>query len=682
MTMRFKIISIILLLVVVAVAGNPFFPGYTQRFDFSLVDSTAINNARNEVISEAKADFAKIYAVPKEKRTWENSLLAIDDILSKVNIVYAISDLLANTHPDKGVRDASNAGLSVFGKYLNEVNMDLELYRSVKEYAQLPEAKSLTGYQAKYLKETIRDFERNGLGLAQEKRKKLKEIQDKISDLAIEFSKNIAEYQDSLIVGEDEIKGLPDDYKQARKRPDGTYKIDLSYPSVFPFFRYAESEQARETLYKKFLNMASNKNLEILKEALILRQEMAQMLGYKTFAAYRVETRMAQTPQNVWTFEEQLIKNLEKKAGADYEELLAIKRASTGDPDVKVINAWEKSYYNNLLLMEKYQLDRELLKEYFEVDKVIDGFFQISQQLFDVTFKEVEQPSVWHEQVRLIEVFKDKQLVGRFYLDLYPRENKFNHAAMFQMVGGKLTDEGYRIPTASLVCNFPKATADKPALLLHSDVQTFFHEFGHLLHFVLTRAELDNFSGTNVARDFVEAPSQFLENWTWNYQALSLFAKHYKTGEVLPKQLHDKMIAAKNVGSGLDTQQQVFYGLIDFTLHDRYNPQGTETTSDIVRKLQNTITLFPYVEGTHLEAGFGHLMGYEAGYYSYLWAEVYAQDLFSVFEQNGILDKETGRRFRDIILARGSSQEELSLVKEFLGRNPNQEAFLKSLGLN
>ena len=259
--------------------------------------------------------------------------------------------------------------------------------------------------------------------------------------------------------------------------------------------------------------------------------------------------------------------------------------------------------------------------------------------------------------------------------------NKFSHAAMFQMVGGKLTPDGYRLPTAALVCNFPKATKDKPALLLHSDVQTFFHEFGHVLHFVLTTAPLDYFAGTNVAQDFVEAPSQFLENWTWNYDALSLFARHYKTGEVLPKELHDKMIAAKNVDSGLNTQQQVFYGLIDFTLHDRYDPNGDKTTSDIVKQLQNKITMYPYVDGTHMEAGFGHLMGYEAGYYSYLWAEVYAQDMFSVFEKNGIMDKTTGRRYRDIILARGSTQDELSLVEDFLGREPNQQAFLKSLGL-
>jgi thimet oligopeptidase len=252
---------------------------------------------------------------------------------------------------------------------------------------------------------------------------------------------------------------------------------------------------------------------------------------------------------------------------------------------------------------------------------------------------------------------------------------------MFGMIPGKKVKNDYQIPTASLVCNFPKATDELPALLPHSDVETFFHEFGHLMHDLLTRAELASQAGTNVARDFVEMPSQIFENWAWDYESLKLFAKHYKTGDVLPKELHQKMLAAKNVGSGLHVLQQIFYGTLDMTYHDKYDPNGNVSTTELVEKLQNEITLYKFQEDTHFEAGFGHLNGYAAGYYSYLWALVFAEDMFSVFEENGILNQEMGLKLRKIVLERGSTIDEMEIVKEFLGREPNDQAFLKSIGL-
>ncbi len=251
---------------------------------------------------------------------------------------------------------------------------------------------------------------------------------------------------------------------------------------------------------------------------------------------------------------------------------------------------------------------------------MIDGLFQISQHLYGVKFEEIKDAPVWQKDVRAFNVIQDGKVISRFYLDLYPRANKFSHAASFPMISGKETINGYQMPVAALVCNFPKPTADEPSLMPHGDVETFFHEFGHVLHSVLTQSKLSSFAGTSVARDFVEAPSQLFENWVWNYDALKLFAKHYKTGEVMPKELFDKMYAAKNVGSGLATLQQIFYGTLDFTYHDKYNPEGNESTTDVVKRLQNKITLYPYLEGTHFQAAFGHLMGYSAAYYGYLWS--------------------------------------------------------------
>jgi thimet oligopeptidase len=596
----------------------------------------------------------------------------------KVNEVIS---LLAYVHPDDEIRNECLAKISEFGKFFNEISLNEELYQSVKEYSLTGEAMKLEGARKKFLKETVEEFERNGFALPKEKRDELKILKDKLSDLGIQFDSNISSFEDYLIVTEDEIDGLPDDYKKTHRQDNGSYKIGMEYPSYVPFMKYSKSDKAREQLAKKFKNIASDKNLEILKQILLEREKVAKLLGYKTYAEYRTEDRMAKNPKNVWDFESRLKEKVREKAKRDYNELVEIKRAYKNDKRIDSIDSWEAAFYNNILLKEKYQVDNQKLKEYFEVGNVIDGLFKIAQHLYGVKFVETEKPSVWHEDVKLFEVKENDRTIARFYLDLYPRKNKYNHAAMFGMIPGKKVDSEYQIPTASLVCNFPKATSELPALLPHNDVETFFHEFGHLMHDLLTGAELASQAGTNVARDFVEMPSQIFENWAWDYESLKLFAKHYETGDILPKELHQKMLAAKNVGSGLHVLQQIFYGTLDMTYHDKYDPNGNVSTTELVKKLQNEITLYKFQEDTHFEAGFGHLNGYAAGYYSYLWALVFAEDMFSVFEKNGILNQEMGLKLRKIVLERGSTIDEMEIVKEFLGREPNDEAFLKSIGL-
>jgi thimet oligopeptidase len=614
-------------------------------------------------------------------------MLALDDVYNELVKVNEVISLLAYVHPDDSIRNTCLDKIAEFGKFFNELGLSEELYAAVKDYSLTDDAKKLESAHKKYLKETVEEFERNGFALPKEKRAELKVIKDKLSDLGISFDSNISSYQDFLIATEEQMEGLPDDYKKARKQKDqpdgkagGTYKIGLDYPSYVPFMKYSTSDDARKELARKYKNTAADKNLDILKQILIEREKMAELLGYKTYAEYRTEDRMAKSPETVWNFEKNLKDKVLPKAQRDYKELLEVKEQHTGKKADK-IESWEAAFYNNILLKEKYQLDNQKLKEYFEVGNVIDGLFQIAQHLYGVQFEEVKNPSVWHEDVKFYEVKENGKRIARFYLDLYPRDNKYNHAAMFGMIPGKMMENKYQIPTASLVCNFPKATEDMPALMPHNDVETFFHEFGHLMHDLLTKAELASQAGTNVARDFVEMPSQIFENWAWDYESLSLFAKHYKTGEVLPKEMHEKMIAAKNVGSVLHVLQQIFYGTLDMTYHDKYDPEGDQSTTDVVRQLQSEITLYPFQEGTHFEAGFGHLNGYAAGYYSYLWALVYAEDMFSVFEQNGIMNQELGLKLKQVVLERGSTVDEMEIVKEFLDREPNEKAFLKSIGL-
>jgi len=662
-------------------SGDPLPGKFNQPIQFANLTPEYVQQATDLAISQAKKSLEKLYTIPEEQRTFDNTMLEIDNIYNEVGNVYGSVYLMANVNPDEGIRNTASECNSQFAKFFNEISLDENLYRAVKDYSESAKAKSLTGYKAKFVTETVEDFERNGFALSKEKREELKAINDKTSDLSIMFRNNIASVDEYLIVDETQIEGLQEDYKNARRQEGGKYKIDLSYPSYRPFMKYSESEETRKELYALYNNRTARSNLEVLIKVLMLRKEMAQLLGFETYAEYRVGDRMAKLPENVWEFENNLIDNLKEKAQIDYDELLMVKRTKLGDESIDVIQPWEASYYSNILLKEKYDLDQNLVKEYFPTDEVIDGLFQIAQHLFQVEFEEVKNPSVWYEDVRMFNVKKDGKVISRFYTDLYPRPNKFSHAACFPMIAGKETSQGYQMPVATLVCNFPAPTADTPSLLTHREVETFFHEFGHVLHNVLTTTALSSHSGTSVSRDFVEAPSQIFENWTWNYDALKLFAKNYKTGEVLPESLFEKMVAAKNVGSGLSNTQQVFYGMIDFTLHDKYDPTSAKTTTEVVAELQDKITLYPYLDGTHMQAAFGHLMGYAAGYYGYLWSLVYAQDMFSVFEKNGIMDVETGLRYRDIILTNGGSRDELEMVVEFLGREPNQDAYFRSIGL-
>ncbi|MEO8398879.1 MAG: M3 family metallopeptidase [Ignavibacteriaceae bacterium] len=660
---------------------NPLFFNFNQIIDFESLTADNIKDATNKTIADAKTELNKIYSIKKEDRTFDNTMLAVDNIYNHVNSVFGVVYLMGNVQVDESKREQANEDISVFSKFLNEVGLDENLYHAVKDYSMTEEAKNLTGYKKKFLTETVLNFERNGFALSKEKRDELKVFQDKISDLSLEFQKNIAEDNGFIIMDESDLEGLPEDYKEARKTDDGKYKIDLSYPSYQPFMKYAKSEKARKNLYIKYNNRAADKNLILLKQVLIEREKMAKLLGYDSYARYQVEDKMAKTPEAVWKFETNLTDKVKEKAKKDYDELLEVKKDYLNDNNISIIQPWEASFYNNLLLEQKYDLDQNEVKEYFELNNVLDGLFQIAQHLFDVKFEEIKDASVWQKDVRAFNVIENGKVISRFYLDLFPRPNKYSHAACFPMISGKETINGYQMPTATLVCNFPAPTKEVPSLMPHSDVETFFHEFGHVLHNVLTKAKLSSFSGTNVARDFVEAPSQIFENWAWNYDALKLFTKNYKTGKVMPKELFDKMLAAKNVGSGLATLQQIFYGTLDMTYHDKYDPEGNESTTEVVKRLQNAITLYPYLEGTNFQAAFGHLMGYSAGYYGYLWSLVYAQDMFSVFEKNGVMDEETGIRYRNIILAKGGSEKEIDLVKEFLGREPNENAFLKSLGL-
>ncbi len=662
--------------------SNPLIVEFNEVHDFAKLRPGHIKRATKYVLEVSDQILAEIIAVQDNERNFKNTMERGDDIYATIESVWSPGYLMGSTHTDEKIRDEGLESSRTIQKYLTDLSLNEELYNAVIAYSRSKDANQLTGYKKKFLDDRLLDYKRSGFGLPIENREEVKEVFKELADLGLSFSKNISDFSDTLFVSDDEIDGLPENYKKVRLQENGTYAIDMTYPSYVPFMDYSESDEARKNLKFKFNNRSVETNLDVLKNIIMKRRELVDILGYETYAEYRTEDRMAKNPQNVWDFENDLKNKLRAKGEMDVAEMLAIKSERIGQK-ATVIQPWESGFYENLVLKEKFNLDPEEVREYFEFNNVTDGLFIVYQKLFNVTFKKVDNPSVWHEDVLMYEVFDNvsDELIGRFYLDMFPRANKYGHAAAFSVTMGKMTSEGYTKPTTALVCNFPKPTEDQPSLLTHDNVETYFHEFGHLVHGVLTKSPLTGYAGTSVARDFVEAPSQMLENWVWQKESLALFAKHYETGEMIPDELLDKMLAAKNVNSGTKALQQVYYGVLDFTLHDGFNPDGDQTTTDIVSKLQNEITFYPYQEGTHMEAAFGHLNGYGAAYYGYKWSEVYAQDMFSIFEEKGILNEELGIKYRKIILEKGGTEDPLSLVIEFLGREPNSDSFLRSMGL-
>jgi thimet oligopeptidase len=664
-----------------ASSGNPLEPKYNELVDFGTLTVDKVHLATKSYVLQAAEITARILAVPDGSRTFENTLSELDNSSNLLNQAASIYEVIFSASPDKSVRDEATSGYQVISNELNELNLNEKLYHAVKSYSLSPGAKALKGERKYFLSKLLLDFGRNGFALNASQRDTLKAINNQIEALSLQFNKNIAQDNPSIIFTETEMSGLPEAFKKSHLQADNTYKLDVSYPSYTPFMNYAKNAEARKKLYLLKTNVAAPKNDILLAEILRLRTKKAVLLGHPTYSDYITEGIMSKTTKNVWDFENNLKTDLRVKAEMEYKSMLALKSAETGKAETTLF-PYDTWYYITMLLDQKYKVDEEKVKEYFELQQVIKGLFDVYQQIYNLSFVEDMHPSVWHPDVQAFRVTDNAthKLIGYFYLDLYPRDNKYKHAACFPITCARTVAAGRQVASAALICNFPKPTSDQPSLMTHSNVSTIFHEFGHLMHTLVSETELSSFSGTNVVTDFVEAPSQIMENWVWNKKVLSLFAKHYKTGEVIPAELVDRMIASKNATSGILALQQVFYGSLDFTMNNGFRVVNEQSIPDLVKKLQNSTTLFPYVEGSHFESSFGHLTNYGSQYYGYLWSLVYAQDMFSVFASDP-LSPVTGKRFRETVLAKGGSDDALNLVRNFLGREPNNKAFLKNLGL-
>lgn len=637
-------------------------------------------------IKKAEAGIAWIIRQPDDKRTFDNTLGAMDRIQARMNRETNLTVFMQFVSPDAATRDAARAGDEAISNWGIALSKNEAMFKALKAYAATKP--KLEGEQKKMLEEGLRDYRRSGMDLPANKRKRLQEIEVELSKLSIEFETNIAEDETRLALTEEELKGVPADIINRLQKSDGLLLVGLDGPTYSAVQELCDNATTRHRSYIAHKRRAGTKNVRLIERIIKLRAEGSNIMGYKNRVDYEIETRMAKNSETVRKFYDDLIPVVKKKADKDLEELTTLKRKQTGDAGA-TLDVWDYTYYKSQLLKEKYAVDNEKVAEYFPVDAVVKGLFDITSKLYGITYKDVtadiEKLGLprWHEDVKLYEVWDAKtgKMLGRLYTDLFPRDNKYSHAACWGLQPREASDpKNIQLPLAALVCNFTKPTADKPSLMPHSQVETFFHEFGHGLHQILTNTTYANFSGTAVARDFVEAPSQMMENWVWNRDVLKSFTKHYKTGEIMPDALIDGMLAARNVGSGIETQFQLFLGGMDQAFHTV--PSGVVDTTAVVYEVFARTLPYKIVPGTFYQASFGHLTGYQGAYYGYLWSLVYAQDMFQRFEEQGILNPETGMYYRKKILGRGGSMDEMAMLRDYLGREPSMEAFLKHLGLS
>ena len=629
---------------------------------------------------QLEKDLAALVAIPQEQRTFDNTIMAYERAFDDYGNALGMSGFLSYVSTDKNFRDAALALQMQISQYMVDVATRRDVYRAIREYTDTNP--QLDPVQAKLVKEMLIGFKNSGMELNDEDLEKFKALNKEKAEYVIKFDKNVQEYKDPLAVTADQLKGLGNDYiEKLEKTDDGKYLVTLDYPDYVPFMLNADDEDARKALEFKYNRRGGQENVELLEKTLTLRRQIAQLLGYENHAQLKLEDRMAKNPETVMKFLKNLQKKLKPLAQKEDKEMIAYKNGKTGKKS-RTLYSWESGYWSNKYRKENLELDSEKIKEYFPSQVVIDGMLDLFGGVFGIAFEPVDIP-VWHPDVKAFQI-KDRQsgeLIAYFYMDLYPREGKYKHAACFGLVEGEEKKDGtYQTPFVAIVANMNKPSASTPSLLKHSEVETLFHEFGHVLHNALTKSKYSAFSGTSVSWDFVEAPSQLLERWAWDPQVLKKISKHYQTGEPLPDDLIQRMIAAKNFGSGGTYLRQDFFAQYDMTLHTaKETPDTTKLYFDLTKKIRR----LPLTKGTIPQASFGHIMGgYDAGYYGYLWSEVIAEDFFGEFKKNGIFNPETGLKFRREILEKGGTIDEEKMVENFLGRPADITPFLQSIGLN
>ncbi|XP_070564214.1 thimet oligopeptidase-like isoform X2 [Ptychodera flava] len=656
-----------------------------NRLSWDLTPET-IKTRTEELIEKAKAVYDIVGALSKDEVTLENTLKALADNDVDYSVARNVLDFPQHVSPDKDIREASTEADKKLSDFDVEMSMRQDVYDNLVVLQAKVNTDEMEAESKRYLEKLIKLGKRNGLHLPKDIQDQMKALKKRESDISIDFNKNLNEENTTLEMTESDLAGMPEDFiKRLEKNAEGRYKVSLKYPDYFPIMRKCRNQETRKRMEFAFNSRCISENTKILEELVEIRQKKADLLGYPTHAAFILELRMAKTPEAVVQFLRDLTEKLRPLQKEELEVMLQFKKEECEkyklENDNK-INLWDMRYYMTMVEERKYAVDQNKLKEYFPMEVVTKGLLDIYQELLGLKFQEIPNPPVWDKDVTMFSVADTAtgEFMGHFYLDLYPREGKFGHAACFGLQPSCLYGDGKRQPAvAAMVANFTKPTDEKPSLLTHDEVETFFHEFGHVMHDICGKPKLVFFSGTRVERDFVEAPSQMLENWCWEKEPLRRMSSHYKDNTPLPDDMIEKLVKARNANAGVFNLRQILLGTFDQTIHT----SAKADTRSIYAKLSDEILGISATPGTNMCASFGHLAdGYDAQYYGYLWSEVFCMDMFySRFKKEGIMNPKVGMDYRKCILQPGGSTDAIDMLKNFLGREPTQEAFLISKGL-
>ncbi|WP_026344768.1 oligopeptidase A [Oceanimonas smirnovii] len=665
---------------------------------FSQIKPEHVKPAVEHAIADCKKRVEAVLS-RDEAFTWDNLVAPLEEVNDHLSRIWSPVSHLNSVMNNEELRQAYESCLPLLSEYHTWMGQHQGLFEAYQSLAARDNFKKLSLAQQKEVNNTLRDFRLSGIALEAEQKRRFGEIQARLSELSSTFANRVLDATQAWhkqVTDQAELAGLPESAlaaaeAQAKARELDGWVFTLDIPSYLPVMMYADNAALREEMYFAFTTRASDQgpnagefdNTAIIEETLALKQELAELLGFDNYAQVSLATKMAESEQQVLDFLEQLADRSHPQGKAELAELREFAEAQYG---VTELNAWDLSYYGEKLKQHKYTISDEELRPYFPENRVIHGLFETVKRLFGIKVVERFGVEVWHEDVRFFDIFDDTgELRGSFYLDLYARAKKRGGAWMDDCIGRRYREDGtLQKPVAYLTCNFNGPVGDKPALFTHNEVLTLFHEFGHGIHHMLTKVDVAGVAGINgVAWDAVELPSQFLENWCWQPEALAFISGHYETHEPLPADLLERMLAARNYHSALMMLRQLEFALFDFRLHMDKSAAGPGRVQQVLNEVRSQVAVLTPPAFNRFQHGFSHIFagGYAAGYYSYKWAEVLSSDAFSRFEEEGVFSAKTGRDFLHAVLEQGGSKEPMELFKQFRGREPNIDALLRHSGI-
>ncbi len=683
---------------------NPFINS-SYDIKWSLLTADKVADAMEQAIARGTAALQAIIDLPDGEESFENTFLALEEATLKVSAPWGKVDHLTSVNDHPELRETHKSALPEVTTFTASIPLNQALYRKLKAFANSEAASDLNPIQQRFVNETLKDFEDAGANLPDDQRNRLKEIETVLAEKTKLFTDHVLDSTNAyerIVETREEMAGMPDSLIEAARQDalkkgigseeDHKFRLTLQMPSFVPAMRFLDADHIRKELMEAMVKLGhygEYENEGLIREILNLRKEKATILGKENFPDLVLSRRMAKDGNTALAFVEDLFEKTKDARDRDHEALKAFKAEQTGS-EVTLMNPWEIGYWGEKRRKALFDFDEEELRPYFPMESVMKGLFKLVEQIFDIRVEEITEPKPegWHPEVQLYSIhdIPSGHHLGNFYTDWFPREPKRGGAWMNYLVTGKAGSDGKLSPHLGLMCgNLMPPVGDKPSLLTHRDVETIFHEFGHLLHHLLSDVQIRSLCGVNVAWDFVELPSQIMENWCWERVSLDLFARHYETGEPIPEELFKKMVAARNYGAAGGQMRQLFLGKMDLSLHLSFDPESPQDLDAFIKEATRGYDVKLSVEYPSIVRFFNHLFsdgtGYASGYYSYKWAEVLDADAFTRFKKEGILNKETGKAFRECVLAKGNSDEPGNLFRNFMGRDPDPEALLKRLGL-